>query len=425
MTDDRAGSAPATATMAPMVLPPPSSPGRLRLRIATSSGTVNVTAEDRADVVVERGGDLLAGADGVVEVRPTRASSSIDVLCPSGTDLMIGTSSGGVRLHGRFGSVSVTSSSGSIRAEDVAEADLRTQSGAVELGDCGEGCRISTKSGKVTVDGTGAAEIATVSGTIRVGHVSGAAQATTVSGGVEISTDAGGPVRARTVSGSISIRLPRGIRPALRISGPHQVRSECEQGDDVVVEISTMSGTVEIAQLMPLATTEAVVVSGVIVFTDIVGFTEYTAIQGDDAALALLATQERLVVATLPIDARIVKELGDGLLLWFPESVSALRTGLALQSSFEEEATASGLPLWVRMGMHSGHALQRGDDLVGHDVNVAARIVDVAGPGELLVSEATRVEADGKVPKVCFDKLGPVVMKGIPEPVRLYRATCA
>ena len=75
--------------------------------------------------------------------------------------------------------------------------------------------------------------------------------------------------------------------------------------------------------------------------------------------------------------------------------------------------------------MHAGEARERGHDLVGHDVNVAARIVDVAGPGEVLVSDATRSAAEGLVPQVCFEELGPVVMKGIPQPIRLWRASCA
>jgi adenylate cyclase len=166
-------------------------------------------------------------------------------------------------------------------------------------------------------------------------------------------------------------------------------------------------------------------VTGTIVFTDIVGFTEFTALRGDDEALALLSDQERLVDRTLPAGARVVKELGDGLLLWFPEAVAALRCALVLQQRFEAESIATGGPLWVRMGMHHGHALRRGEDLIGHDVNVAARIVSMAGPGEVLVSEATRACIGSHLPSVCFDELGPVVMKGIPEPVRLWRASRA
>jgi adenylate cyclase len=164
-------------------------------------------------------------------------------------------------------------------------------------------------------------------------------------------------------------------------------------------------------------------VEGTIVFTDIVGFTEFTALRGDDEALELLSRQDHLVDDALPKGARIVKELGDGLLLWFPEAVGALRTAFVLQRRFEEESVATGAPLWVRMGLHHGQARRRGDDLIGHDVNVAARIVGVAGPGEVLVSEAARACVGLELPGVCFDELGPVVMKGIPEPVRLWRAS--
>ena len=133
--------------------------------------------------------------------------------------------------------------------------------------------------------------------------------------------------------------------------------------------------------------TDADMVEGTIVFTDLVGFTEFTATRGDAEALQLLATQDRLVRSVLPDRARIVKELGDGLFLWFPEPDSALRCALELHRILDEEAATTGLPLWIRVGMHHGHALQRGADLVGNDVNVAARIVDVAAPGEVLVSD--------------------------------------
>ena len=161
---------------------------------------------------------------------------------------------------------------------------------------------------------------------------------------------------------------------------------------------------------------------GTVVFTDIVGFTEYTALRGDDEALALLALQERLVREALPPRARIVKELGDGLLLWFEDACEALTTTLQLQERFEEHSADSDMPLWVRIGMHSGRQTRRGDDLVGHDVNVASRVVDVAGPSEVLLSEATMAKIDDRLPDVSFEELGPVVMKGIPEPMRLFRA---
>ncbi|MEO6397994.1 MAG: adenylate/guanylate cyclase domain-containing protein [Tepidiformaceae bacterium] len=163
-------------------------------------------------------------------------------------------------------------------------------------------------------------------------------------------------------------------------------------------------------------------IEGVVVFTDIVGFTEFTALRGDAEALALLGRQEEIVVAALPEGARIVKELGDGLLLWFPDACAALETAIALQELFEIESNDGPAPLWVRMGMHWGHQSRRRDDVVGHDVNVASRIVNLSGPGEVLLSAETVARIGPAHPEYCFDELGPVVMKGIPEPIRLFRA---
>lgn len=175
---------------------------------------------------------------------------------------------------------------------------------------------------------------------------------------------------------------------------------------------------------MPGLSTSTDVVTGAIMFTDLVGFTEFTALSGDDAALELLAAQSRLVDEVLPADARVVKELGDGLLLYFRDPAEAVLAGLDLQRTFEAESESTGLPLWIRVGMHAGVVRERGRDLVGHDVNVAARIVDVAGAGEVLVSDAVRRDAQPRVPTVEFVELGPVVMKGIPDPIRLWRASC-
>ena len=87
---------------------------------------------------------------------------------------------------------------------------------------------------------------------------------------------------------------------------------------------------------MAATATASRVVQGAIVFTDLVGFTEFTALSGDEAALALLAAQDRVVSETLPDDAWIVKELGDGLLLFFPDAVAAVRTCEVMVETYSE-----------------------------------------------------------------------------------------
>lgn len=163
-------------------------------------------------------------------------------------------------------------------------------------------------------------------------------------------------------------------------------------------------------------------VQGTVVFTDIVGFTAFTADEGDDRALEVLGVQEAVVVAALPAGARVVKELGDGLMLWFPDAVGAITTALAVQASLGERYDDHEFPLWVRAGAHAGTQRCRREDLVGHDVNVAARIVDLAGPGEVLVSDPTLRAAGEDLPGVAFAEVGPVFVKGIPDPVWIHRA---
>jgi len=227
-----------------MVLPP--ADARLRLRISAVSGGVKVTAERRSDVLVDSGGSAVASADGAVEIRTERASSSLDVRCPEDADVMIGTRSGRVELVGRLGTVGITSQSGSIRVGTVAEADLRTVSGTVKLDGCDGRCRVSTTSGRITVGATGDTEISTTSGSVEIGNVEGAVQVRSVSGTVTVASSARGPVKASTVSGSITIRLPPGIRPTVRSSGRGTVKSRFEPGDDVVIDIATVSGTVQL-----------------------------------------------------------------------------------------------------------------------------------------------------------------------------------
>jgi adenylate cyclase len=167
---------------------------------------------------------------------------------------------------------------------------------------------------------------------------------------------------------------------------------------------------------MPVTTT----LTGTIVFTDIVGFTQLIDEHGDDLAMTLLERQEQLVLRTLPHSARVVKELGDGLLLWFDDASTAILTCLLLQQAFEDESDGD-MPMWVRIGMHWGCPRARGDDIIGRDVNLAARISELAAPGEVLCSEATADQA-GAVAGVNFESLGPVFVRGIADAVPLLRA---
>jgi len=161
--------------------------------------------------------------------------------------------------------------------------------------------------------------------------------------------------------------------------------------------------------------------TGGLLFTDLAGFTAFTAERGDAAALRLVDQFETLTRTLLPEDARVIKQLGDGLFIHFSDPATAIPTALALSDAWADSSMEDG-PMWVRTGVHVGSALRRGDDLIGHDVNVASRITDLAAAGEVLVSEAARY-GDDLPPGVVFEALGPVFVKGIDEPLRLFRAS--
>jgi adenylate cyclase len=158
-----------------------------------------------------------------------------------------------------------------------------------------------------------------------------------------------------------------------------------------------------------------------VLFTDLVGFTAFTADRGDDAAVGVLdATRAVVDGAVCGAGGQVVKELGDGLMVAFPRADAAVRVAAALAASFDAAFDSGESPLAVRMGMHHGPVTRRGDDLVGHTVNVAARVVDLAGPGELLVSDEV-LAACSEDHGVSLSPVGPTRVKGVATPIWLHR----
>jgi class 3 adenylate cyclase len=162
---------------------------------------------------------------------------------------------------------------------------------------------------------------------------------------------------------------------------------------------------------------------GSVLFTDLVGFTEFTDAAGDAAALRVLDAQTSMVSSILDDepDSRVVKELGDGLMVWMAHPVSAVDVACRLLDGFRQAQSDDRIPLAVRMGMHFGEAIVRGEDFIGQTVNIASRVSDLAGPGELLVSEGVVTAARGSLVSRSFEPVGPTQVKGVQAPVWLYR----
>lgn len=146
-----------------------------------------------------------------------------------------------------------------------------------------------------------------------------------------------------------------------------------------------------------------------IVFTDLEGFTRYTSQHGDEAAIELLADHHRVSGPIIRSrGGRIVKRLGDGLLLSFPEPEAAVLASVELLESAPS-------PLRLRAGLHVGQAVLTRDDVIGHVVNIAARITEHAKGGCALVSIDVRDAAES-VPGVRFGRARRVRLKGV-EPM--------
>ena len=124
-----------------------------------------------------------------------------------------------------------------------------------------------------------------------------------------------------------------------------------------------------------------------ILFTDLVGFSSWALAAGDTAALELLkqvgAAEERSVSDSSGI---VVKRLGDGAMAVFSRAEQAVEAALDLQHRLTEIEVHGHTPE-LRAGVHLGRPRKIGGDYLGIDVNIASRVADAAGAGELLVSD--------------------------------------
>ena len=156
-----------------------------------------------------------------------------------------------------------------------------------------------------------------------------------------------------------------------------------------------------------------------IAFVDLSGFTGLTGVKGDEEAARLAVRLSYLVqAATASRGGRLVKSLGDGAMLHFQEPSEAVAAALDLVEAIPQ----ADLPP-ARAGITSGPVVFREGDYFGRAVNMASRITDYARPGEVLVTET--VAESAAPPGSAFDELGRVELKGIHEPVRLFRAVRA
>lgn len=154
-----------------------------------------------------------------------------------------------------------------------------------------------------------------------------------------------------------------------------------------------------------------------VVFVDLSGYTRLTEEAGDEVAVRFAATLQRDAEAVVASKGgRLVKLLGDGAMLHLPDAARGVEAALDLVRTLGVDRGIS-----AHAGVHAGPVIERDLDLFGRTVNLAARLAQAAGPGEVLASQAVVHAVNDAA--VRFEPVGGVELKGIPGPVRLFRVT--
>jgi adenylate cyclase len=151
-----------------------------------------------------------------------------------------------------------------------------------------------------------------------------------------------------------------------------------------------------------------------IAFADLAGYTRFTEEAGEEEALSTVERFIDAVVDTLPEDARVVKTIGDEVMLVAQDVQALTDWAVGFQRLYRERP----LP---RIGVHYGVVLFRDGDYFGREVNLSARVVARARGGEVIVTDSV-MEAIKTSDWLRFENIGNVKLKGFDEPKTLCRA---
>jgi adenylate cyclase len=156
-----------------------------------------------------------------------------------------------------------------------------------------------------------------------------------------------------------------------------------------------------------------------ILFSDIEESTALNERIGDRAFVRLIGSHDRMIRRHVNNHSgHVVKSQGDGFMIAFAQPEEAVRCGVDVQRALRKRPNG----IRVRIGIHMGKSVRRGDDLFGRNVAMAARVASEAGGGEVLVSEVVR-DAVSDVDDITFDGGRDAELKGFGGSHRLYAVT--
>jgi class 3 adenylate cyclase len=163
-----------------------------------------------------------------------------------------------------------------------------------------------------------------------------------------------------------------------------------------------------------------------LLFTDVEGSTRLWDAERDAMAAALRRHDEILRAAIEQAGGYVFKTVGDAFCAAFSAARSGLDAALAAQQTLAAEAWPTSRPIVVRMALHAGVCEERDGDYFGPAVNRAARLLAVAGGGQVLVSATAAELLSDELPDgVGLRELGTRQLKDLRRPERIYQVEAA
>jgi adenylate cyclase len=164
----------------------------------------------------------------------------------------------------------------------------------------------------------------------------------------------------------------------------------------------------------------------VILFSDIEESTALNERIGDRAWVKLIGAHDKLIQERVrKREGHVVKSQGDGYMVAFARADQAVRCSIEVQDALSKDAQRRRHEeIRVRIGIHMGRSVRRGDDLFGRNVAMAARVAAAAEGGEILVSQTVR-DAVQDCDDVSFDEGREVELKGFSGSYRLFAVEAA
>ena len=155
-----------------------------------------------------------------------------------------------------------------------------------------------------------------------------------------------------------------------------------------------------------------------ILFTDLVGFSSWALTAGDDDSLKALRAIDAVVTAVVAEHrGEVVKRLGDGTMAVFDDCPRALAAATDAIAAGRDVA-ADGYRPRLRAGLHFGAPQPIGEDFLGVDVNVAARLCEAAEADEILVSETVVEGLNGETDRL--ERRSARELDGVPPSLALF-----